>query len=164
MPICKGCTNNFPNRIIIDNKERLLHKRAYCLICSPFGTRKKCRPQQQMGVFKCNTCNANYMYNVKKKNTSYASTTRCGPCIRKEQRHKRKLKMIAYKGGSCKLCGYNKNIKALVFHHLDPHKKDFNISGNSMLAWHKIEKELDKCVLLCHNCHTEVHDGTLLIL
>ena len=48
---------------------------------------------------------------------------------------------------------------ALQFHHLDPNKKDFAISKVGAWAWHRLVKELDKCVLLCNRCHTEVHAG-----
>ena len=68
-------------------------------------------------------------------------------------------KAVEYKGGRCKICGYNKSKRALVFHHFDSAKKSFGISARGMTrAWAKVQKELDKCVLLCSNCHSEVHD------
>jgi hypothetical protein len=36
---------------------------------------------------------------------------------------------IAYKGGECSICGYNKCVAALEFHHLNPSEKDFTISA-----------------------------------
>ena len=48
---------------------------------------------------------------------------------------------------------------ALQFHHLDPNEKDFNINRAMARSWEYIRKELDKCVLLCNRCHTEVHAG-----
>lgn len=71
-----------------------------------------------------------------------------------------KKRSVVYKGGRCVLCGYAKSMRSLNFHHLDPMKKDFAISGGVM-AWDKMKLELDKCVLLCANCHGEVHDGSL---
>lgn len=69
-----------------------------------------------------------------------------------------KQKAVDYKGGQCIECGYNKYIGALDFHHLDPTKKDFNLGGfKSKILSDVIKKELDKCVLLCANCHREVH-------
>lgn len=69
-------------------------------------------------------------------------------------------KAIAYKGGSCRLCGYKKSTSALVFHHINPKTKSFGISARGLTrAWKYVQKELDKCVLLCANCHAEVHDG-----
>jgi len=69
-----------------------------------------------------------------------------------------KLRAIVYKGGGCALCGYSKSVRALQFHHIDPREKDFTISSG-VRSWHKTRAELDKCVLLCANCHGEVHDG-----
>ena len=51
----------------------------------------------------------------------------------------------------------------MEFHHLDPTQKDFGISSNSNRAWEKIRIELDKCVLVCSNCHREIHEGIIKI-
>lgn len=76
------------------------------------------------------------------------------------QRRKLKQKAVDYLGGKCLLCGYNKNIKALEFHHKDPKHKDFSISeaSNKGMGWEKVKKELSKCDLVCANCHREIHD------
>lgn len=77
----------------------------------------------------------------------------------KSWRQRTKLKAVAYKGGKCARCGYNKSIRALSFHHTDPTKKEFTISNHGRcMAWEKRKKELDKTILLCANCHAEVHD------
>lgn len=56
-------------------------------------------------------------------------------------------------------CGYNKYMKALTFHHSDPSQKDFEISTYKTLQMsEKLIAELNKCILLCFNCHMEVHD------
>jgi hypothetical protein len=68
-----------------------------------------------------------------------------------------KLKLVQYKGGECSNCGYNKSVRALEFHHLDPNKKDFNISGSSR-SFEMLKKEVDKCILVCSNCHKEIHE------
>lgn len=73
---------------------------------------------------------------------------------------KTKLKAVEYKGGKCIVCGYNKSIRALQFHHLDPSQKNFGISGTTK-SFEKLKPELDKCVLLCSNCHAEVHDNLI---
>ena len=75
-----------------------------------------------------------------------------------EQRRKTKLKCIEYKGGKCSNCGYNKCPAAMIFHHLDPSQKDFGISSSGVCrSFEKCKPELDKCILLCCNCHAEVH-------
>ena len=77
-------------------------------------------------------------------------------------RRRKKLREMArdYKGGKCILCGYNKCQRALSFHHLNPKEKDFDLSSRGLTrSWERIKKEIDKCVLLCANCHMEIHDG-----
>jgi len=78
-----------------------------------------------------------------------------------DKRRKMIRKMaIKYKGGRCAICGYKKSLNALEFHHLDSSKKDFGISAKGHTrSWEQVKDELDKCVLLCSNCHREVHDG-----
>lgn len=73
-----------------------------------------------------------------------------------------KLKAIKYGGGECQKCGYDKCWRALHFHHVDPSKKEFAIfesrSGfKKVRNWEKLKIEINKCILLCSNCHTELH-------
>lgn len=76
-----------------------------------------------------------------------------------KRRQKIKEMAVEYKGGSCQRCDYNKYIGALEFHHMDPNEKDFLISRKGhCTSWEKIKKELDKCILVCANCHREVHE------
>lgn len=75
------------------------------------------------------------------------------------QRRRRILeKAVAHKGGRCEICGYDKCLAALDFHHFDPMGKDFNISSR-LTSFKAVERELAKTILLCANCHREVHDG-----
>ena len=74
-------------------------------------------------------------------------------------RKRRKENLIRLCGGKCSLCGYNKCIGALEFHHINPKDKSFGISTGNC---HKIEDdiaEVKKCLLLCANCHREIHNG-----
>lgn len=73
-------------------------------------------------------------------------------------RKRAKEKLVNYKGGKCECCGYDKCIEAMEFHHLDPNEKDFGISGKSW-AFEKLKKEVDKCIMVCSNCHKEIHAG-----
>lgn len=61
---------------------------------------------------------------------------------------------------SCSICGYNKCKKALHFHHVDEKEKEFNISESIRETTNieRIKKEIDKCIILCANCHIELHD------
>jgi hypothetical protein len=86
---------------------------------------------------------------------------RCRKCsIEAVQRRRYKVKeqAVEYKGGKCEICGYNKCIDALEFHHLDPSQKDFGISQKGYTrSWENVKKELDKCIMVCSNCHKEIH-------
>lgn len=77
-----------------------------------------------------------------------------------EARRRRELRerAVAYLGGKCRICGYSKCLAALDFHHVETWLKDFTISDR-MTSFEVIRSELDKCELLCANCHREVHDG-----
>ena len=79
----------------------------------------------------------------------------------KEWRRNTKLKLIICMGSKCQLCDYNKSQNALEFHHVDPSMKDFSLSQvrANPKNWGTITKELRKCILLCSNCHKEVHEG-----
>ncbi len=78
----------------------------------------------------------------------------------KKRRKKLKELAVKYLGGRCIICGYNKCINALEFHHLE--KKSFGLSSRGITrSWQKIKKELNKCALLCANCHREIHAGIM---
>lgn len=67
-------------------------------------------------------------------------------------------------GSKCGICSYNKCLRALEFHHLDPNKKDFSIGSWRIVSkWSRLVEEVEKCVLVCSNCHREVHDGITFI-
>ena len=67
---------------------------------------------------------------------------------------------VKYLGGKCAFCGYERDITALDFHHKEPDKKEFGLSARGLTrSWDKIRQELDKCLLVCTNCHREIHSG-----
>lgn len=102
---------------------------------------------------------------VKSKSETRPSNFCSKQCMGKycSARRQKQLKYLSieYKGGKCQVCGYNKCRRALEFHHRDPKNKLFTISSNKVLNWEKIKKELDKCDLLCANCHREVEDDEI---
>ena len=84
---------------------------------------------------------------------------RCKKCSSESvdnRRRKLKHEIVKYKGGKCEICGYNKCEAALEFHHLNPDEKEFQLSGNTY-SLEKMKKEVDKCILVCSNCHREIH-------
>jgi len=71
-------------------------------------------------------------------------------------------KAVDHLGRKCFFCGYNRCSAALDFHHIDEQSKKFGLSQNGLTrSWEKTKKELDKCILLCANCHRELHVGLL---
>ena len=82
--------------------------------------------------------------------------------IKAVAKRRKKIRQLAinYKGGKCQLCGYCKCIQALEFHHTEKSGKDFSISDKGYTrSWKRVKKEIDKCILVCANCHRELHAG-----
>ena len=79
----------------------------------------------------------------------------------KKWRKETKKRMIESMGGKCSICNYNKCHDALEFHHIDPNVKEIGLGSirANPTSWSKIVDELKKCILLCSNCHREIHDG-----
>lgn len=73
---------------------------------------------------------------------------------------KRKLALIQQLGGQCAVCGYKKNSSALDLHHVKPQDKSFALDLRSLSnrKQSKIDTEVSKCILLCRNCHSELHN------
>ena len=75
-----------------------------------------------------------------------------------DRRRRLKQKCIEYKGGKCSICGYNRCIAALDFHHVNPAKKEIYRYRLYKRKWNdEARKELDECILICANCHREIH-------
>ncbi|MFA5558900.1 MAG: hypothetical protein WDA59_05520 [Methanofastidiosum sp.] len=85
--------------------------------------------------------------------------TRCSGCNTKIRRYRAKLAAIAYLGGKCERCGWEGPVAGYTFHHKDPTQKEFNISMVANKSWLVIKEELDKCELLCQNCHHIEHSN-----
>ena len=97
---------------------------------------------------------------MKKDSRIYADRRKYLISAVSKRRKELRAKAIAYKGGCCELCGYAKCAEALEFHHLDQYKKDFGISSKGYTrSWVRVKKELDKCAMICANCHRELHAG-----
>jgi hypothetical protein len=161
MPTCKKCNTPFPNKILIEGKERRFNNRSYCLECSPFGlhsTQKHAQSHRKLEPkeISCASCNRIYFYDG--QNRTGHTLTACNSCCVNNRRFSVMEKCYEYLGGKCKVCGYNKSKRALSFHHRNPLEKLFSISGNTCRKWDVIKKELDKCDLMCANCHLELHE------
>jgi len=143
----------------IDGKTRFLNHRKYCLKCSPFGSHSaynldkgyKAKGRGEKRTYKCKTCG--------KVKTERWRNLECSSCRGKRRRDTNRQKAIEYKGGGCCICGYDKCYYSLDFHHLDSEEKEMQISRNWQRSWKSLKAELDKCILVCRNCHGEIHAG-----
>lgn len=109
----------------------------------------------------CPSCNITkdksefYKQNDRTSGSSYCKSCFNTYCIQRWA--DRKIKAVKYKGGKCKKCGYSKHPSALHFHHRDPLKKVAVWTKMRLWSWDKTLIELDKCDMLCSNCHAEEH-------
>ena len=110
-------------------------------VCKKHGVTEHVK--ERGGYFRCKRCRNDYVI---------------------QRRRNVKLKLVEDFGGGCKVCQYNRCIDNLIFHHLDPTKKDFAISSSgNTYSYNKLKKEADKCILLCCRCHGELHAGLITI-
>lgn len=72
-------------------------------------------------------------------------------------RRSMKLQAIKLLGGRCSICGYDKCVDALEFHHENPKEKEFKLGSGNTMSWKDYRKEALKCILVCSNCHKEIH-------
>lgn len=127
---------------------------------------RKCCKFSYRAVFKSRRCQLCGHWFKPKMNKSKFCSKRCSRRFQhKEFWITRKLKCVIYKGGRCKVCGYNKCIAALDFHHRNPKlKQNKNLTNRSFSLkrnWKDLKQELDKCDLLCSNCHREIHSNDI---
>lgn len=159
MRLCRHCGNKIPATIRIEGKRRNLGNRVFCLACSPFKHHNTKTYVTSKGphISTCKYCGRSYLYS---RATGHRKD-RCNSCIITRRKLLLKQRAVAHKGGKCEICGYQKCLRALQFHHLDRSTKEFGIGGAEThhYAWARLRKELTKCVLLCANCHAEVEAG-----
>lgn len=159
MPICAKCGNEFPRWMILEGKYRSFTSRKYCLDCSPFNrhnTKQLHQPQDDNPHRICRICGRRFDYAGKHNKPGHRKAV-CNSCRTTVRAQQRKQAAVTYKGGKCIRCGYNKFLEALCFHHRDADEKEVPISYALFRSWEFAKAELNKCDLLCLNCHAEVH-------
>lgn len=148
---CKKCKGPIPTRMYQGDKIiPVSRSRKYCDKCSPFYICKKRMELREGEVYRiCIHCN--------KKFPSAKGNRQCNACHVNKRRFAKKRFCLDYKGNKCEKCGYNRCPQSLTFHHRNPEEKLFDISGAHARSGESLKRELDKCDLLCHNCHNEEH-------
>lgn len=124
------------------NNVKLKKDEKYCYHCETIKNRNDFYPKYQKGKDLQHQCKV------------------CANKQKVERGKLNKLRMIEYKGGKCELCSLNlKNSHPAVFdfHHKNPKEKDLDFNGVKYWRWEKIICELDKCMILCSNCHRTEH-------
>lgn len=127
--ICSECGGDFPEEKFPWDKRRKPHKRrTQCYYCAA-QSNKRSRQKNQ------------WKYNLKSR----------------ERRNARKQRAVEYKGGICKHCNQTFHFSAFDFNHIDPTQKDKDPGLMMGSTDEKLFEELDKCILLCSNCHRTHH-------
>lgn len=144
---CRKCGEYIPYHLTVNGKTLHLQNRKFCLKCSSY---KKHNTSSNDPIIRQPRLWKDFS-NVKKRDVQITNYYRA-LIIRQ--------KMYDKKGGKCQFCGFSDCARALSFHHIKPEEKSFSLSLN--ILWSKpyelIEKECDKCLLLCLNCHAKLED------
>lgn len=162
--ICQHCTKEFPTHIEIDGIKRNLQNRKFCLECSPYNSHNT-KPSLitiDIDTKHCPECNktkhiSEFYPRSNRTHKYYSYCRECSSTLTVKRLQDNKAKAIEYKGGKCVICGYNKCQGSLEFHHIDMEQKDYTISNHKGMSFDNIKLELDKCALVCRNCHGEIH-------
>jgi hypothetical protein len=162
MPICSICGEYYPSEEIRNGKRRNIGFRKKCLKCEPMHIYEQ-TPENISGL--CLFCkkpidNSNHKTSIR---TQYCSDKCMHKYITYKKRYGRKKILLDIMGGKCSICGYNKCLDALEFHHIDPKEKDKKLGNMMQMKWETILEESKKCILVCANCHREIHFKTRVI-
>lgn len=112
------------------------------------------------GKYHCPSCNSTKPLEQFYKRNDGRPMGWCIECSKQssiERQKENKVKAVNLLGGKCSMCCYDKCITALEFHHPDPKEKDPGYKSIKNKSWEKYWKEISKCILVCANCHREIH-------
>lgn len=159
---CKRCESPLSPTTIIHGKTKDIRSRKYCLVCSPWRKHNKRHLEKRKlidGVEHklCPQCKLFKPTAIDFYSYSAGACKSCATQMVIRRRQSNKMRAVAYKGGHCLDCGGVFQACVYDFHHIDPTQKDFTIGCEDGASWARIKVELDKCVLLCSNCHRVRH-------
>lgn len=128
--------------------------------------RRRVHPRAEDGVNVVQShCERHGMTRFRRDRRGSMRCARCQSDAVAARRRRIKAILVAEAGGACTLCGYERYVGALQFHHLDPAEKRFALSvGGLTRSLEKAREESRKCVLLCSNCHAEVEAGVAAVV
>lgn len=150
MRLC-ACGKLIPNWTKINGRLHNIANRTRCFDCLPFQQRYTRKPHGDRRTAKAESVRR-----------WYAKKTMENKGINpiRARRIERKALLIKLAGGACQICGYSRCNRNIAFHHL--YDKKFALNGRVLqYSLEMIAGELLKCVLVCHNCHGEIHDSLI---
>jgi len=148
---CKICGEEIPSSIIIDGIRRSMRNRINCVNCTPFGKSRYITKTEEGRLKRIAAKTRRYYHNKKLQN---------GKDPIKIRRQKYKTTIIGFISSGCQICSYNRCFRNIVFHHL--RDKQFSLDERHFqYALQTILDEIRKCIIVCHNCHGEIHDGLI---
>ncbi len=160
MKICKKCNSTFPSWEMVDGKKKVYTSRKFCFVCSPIGLHntRNLMVGNQSNIFSCVCESCNLSFNAQEK-----QRRKCPSCYFKVKKLEKIEKIKAIVGNSCWICGYNRSWRNLAFHHVNPSEKVFSLTSRELVGhnWSMVLQEIQKCILVCHNCHGEIHEGLI---
>lgn len=148
------CSWNCSNRrsLTEEQKQKIrekltIHPDKFCEVCG----KKLSNKRSSM----CRPC----LHASKVGTGKYGKIARDKVAYTSNRRKAIRISLIKELGGKCSICGYSKTNSALEFHHLNPVEKDFVLSNSGLnKSLKKIREEVAKCILVCANCHRELHE------
>lgn len=164
---CEKCDKEFDIRVEVNSKKHYLYKRKLCFDCSPYKQGSSAyyewlRSQQQSKI--CSGCKLDLpidKFYLRKseggKNKPQSLCIECNNRRAAERSGSFKEWAVEYKGGKCVRCGYDRCLDALQFHHRGHSTKEVTPAKMKLWSREKAQLELDKCELVCANCHAEIH-------
>lgn len=158
MKTCTECGRRFPGSTRLEGREKpvSLRNRKKCLECQPFGTSPYARrypPEEREGRSRSKSRRSTAKWRLKEIRLT-------GECPISRIRTNKKKFVVEALGGRCQFCGYGRCLRNLAFHHLMDKARDISSRG-FQFGFSKLMGELRKCVLVCHNCHGEIHEGLM---
>lgn len=152
MRACVDCGVDLPYCVWVDGKKRKLTNRTRCLACLPFGTSPLSVRYATTGSISGRTKAA--IKSAKWRQRVMAETGEDPISVFRKARKRQIVNII----GGCQICKYSRLISNLAFHHMK--NKQLSLSERDFQrSWDKLTPEIRKCILICNNCHGEVHAG-----
>jgi transposase-like protein len=121
------------------------------------GPRRRCGNGSRFATFECERHGVTEFV---LEGRGYYRCKRCRSAAVARRRRTIKRQLVEEAGGACAVCGYSRWLGALQFHHVESHSKEFHLAqGGYSRSIARSRAEMEKCVLLCANCHSEVEGG-----